>query len=399
MTDEVLIVGGGIAGSAVALFLTRAGIPCAIFESYGKPAAAGGGIQLAPNGLEALEKLSLSQKVMNSGTITHNTRFYNHTGRKLCILENAQPEHGFPCLTIARRDLLHVLQDALSESGVPIYYDHKLESCVEENGSLELRFAHGKTFNGKLVIGADGVHSRVRTTAVEPGVLPQPRGILNFGGFSPAASVANIGTDTHMSMGLNGFFGYARCSNRTDEEVMWWANIPEASPRLSEAMVNHQLDLIHTEIGRHFANWHMPVGDIVASNRNLIYGETWELPILNQWHKGRAVLIGDAAHAMDPSAGQGASTALEDAYVLVECLREWGLTGEACSQYESFRRDRVQKISDQAAENANFKKKIGPGRARVRDLFFKFLMPYLNGKGNDWIYDYSLEDYKSLGKE
>src|SRR5690606_6343664 len=114
-----------------------------------------------------------------------------------------------------------------------------------------------------------------------------------------------------------------------------------------------------------------------------------DMPSLPAWQRGRVVLLGDAAHAVSPSAGQGASQALEDAIVLAKCLRDVAPVGAALARYEALRRPRAERIVAQGRRRGTYKALESRAAVRVRDLLLPLAMRvFANERRLAWIHDY-----------
>lgn len=169
----------------------------------------------------------------------------------------------------------------------------------------------------------------------------------------------------HMTFGRRAFFGYVA---RPDGDVWWFSNVPWPKEHARD-----ELDAIPMEVWRervlaHHRDDPEPIPEIIRSAETV--AGKWPLhvmPSLPRWHAGRVGLVGDAAHAMPPHAGQGASLALEDAVVLAKCLRDVPHVEQAFTTFEEIRQRRVKRIAEQARRTGDHKIP-GPLKARVRDL-------------------------------
>src|SRR5690606_2044489 len=114
-----------------------------------------------------------------------------------------------------------------------------------------------------------------------------------------------------------------------------------------------------------------------------------DMPSLPAWHRGRVVLLGDAAHAVSPSAGQGASLALEDAIVLAKCLRDVAPVESALARYEALRRPRAERIVADGRRRGTYKALRSRAAVRLRDLVMPLaLRVFANERRLAWIHDY-----------
>jgi 2-polyprenyl-6-methoxyphenol hydroxylase-like FAD-dependent oxidoreductase len=187
-----------------------------------------------------------------------------------------------------------------------------------------------------------------------------------------------------MAFGRRAFFGWATAP---DGSVWWFANPPAERPVTAgdwtpESWRAHLLEL--------FAGDAFPaVALIEASDEIVGPWSTWDFPRVPVWRDDRMVLVGDAAHAVSPSSGQGASMAIEDAVVLGRCLAARPEIPAAFAEYERLRRDRVEKVVAYGRRSGQTKT-AGPVGAKIRDAMMPSLMRLLYRKGNPqaWILDH-----------
>ena len=174
--------------------------------------------------------------------------------------------------------------------------------------------------------------------------------------------------------------------------MLWWSNQQQDTPPSREELKSSsQLDLRRSLIDRH-GDWHRPIPQLIEKTDHVVNVAIYEMPSLPAWHKGRAVLIGDAAHAMATSAGQGASQALEDTIVLAKLLRdEPGPMQNAFTAFEEQRRPRAEKVSALSRRNSERKKTLGPFALRVRDFFVAHVLPVVARRSWNSMYAYKVD--------
>jgi 2-polyprenyl-6-methoxyphenol hydroxylase-like FAD-dependent oxidoreductase len=146
---------------------------------------------------------------------------------------------------------------------------------------------------------------------------------------------------------------------------------------------------LRQHLHRFHAGWHDPIPQMIDALDEIVVTATLDVATLPTWSRGRTLLIGDAAHATSPHAGQGASIALEDAYRLVSALQSETETGIAFQNFERERRPRAERIVALARRNGNQKREFSPAGAWIRDRMIKVLMPF-NARNWDWIYGYDV---------
>lgn len=396
MNRKAIIIGGGIAGASLALFLKQIGIHSEIYEMYEKRSDIGGGLQLAPNGMRVLAALGLADQVEKKGVVSTTMCFQNEKGKTLAsVSQNAREKYGYPAVNIARSTFHEILIDEVEKNGIPIYYKKRLVDIHEEELGVTAIFADGTKAHGDFLVGADGVHSKTREYVTGNGPKPMYTGLQNVGGFAPATVLDHLGefddSTTYFIFGRKGFFGFALCNKRAGEEVMWWSNIPENREVPREELRLIKPDEIQEKLLQLHMQWHTPVEKIIKQSTGIFISNIYDIKSLPNWSKNRVVLIGDAAHAMSPHAGQGASVALEDSMYLAKLIKDLKVPIETIFKvFEDDRRARAEKIIKSARRNGAGKKEIGPVASWFRDKVLSMLLPIFAGKGQDWIFQYEI---------
>lgn len=203
-------------------------------------------------------------------------------------------------------------------------------------------FADGSTASADILIGADGIRSTVRTLLDPDAPGPRYVGLLGLGAWVPGEGLPPTNGAMHFAFGRRAFFGYSIDAGHAG----WFANLPSAEPltaaearRIPDEEWLRRLKVL-------YADDTLPalqMLDRVRPGELVNVGAMHDMPPVPVWHRGRAVLVGDAAHATSPSSGQGASLAIESAIELARCLRDQPV-GAAFDAYERSRRPRVEKV-------------------------------------------------------
>src|SRR6266567_8179094 len=264
---KALVIGCGIAGPAVALFLQRAGIEAEIYEARAESTDYGGlFLNTACNGLSVLGTLGLDEQVSRQGSPIPRMMIWSGNGKRLGEVRN------------------------------------------------------GARAEGAFLVGCDGVHSRTRQLIHPDAPAPHYTGLMSAGGFAPHSSFAPTPDTMHFIFGKRAFFGYHISSSG---ELYWFVNCSqkEAPARgevdmiVSDAWQERLLDLFRGDLPLIF--------ELIRATQSTIIGyPIYDIVTQPTWHQGPVVLVGDAIHAVSPQAGQGASLAVEDAMVLAKCLRD-----------------------------------------------------------------------------
>lgn len=402
MSKHVLIVGAGIAGPVAAMALQRAGFTAAIYEAYPAPATdAGAWLSVAVNGLDALRIVGVHEKVRAVGFPSHNIQFMSGTGKPLGVLPlGGALADGTVTHTMKRADLHRVLYEEALGRGIEIVHDKRLVAAEKTPaGGGIARFRDGSTAMGDLLIGADGLHSATRTLIDAAAPKPRYTGIQVVGGYLDVAAIAAKHADVsglplgdyRMMFGRHAFFAYTRTP---DDELWWFANPPSRVELSRERLAAIDTAEWKARLFRLFEHDKGPARDIIAGTQGPLIGTNqYDLPSVPTWSRLPMIIIGDAAHAIAPSAGQGASMAIEDAIVLAKCLRDASGAAEAVAAYELLRRPRVERVARQGAQ-ASSRKASGTVARVMRD----FMLPRMFARyaragvgALDWMYEYHVD--------
>ena len=355
MADKprIAIVGGGLAGLAAAKALDTFGFEAEIFERASSLSEIGAGINTSPQAVKALRAIGLGDRiaaVANTAVGVFTRDMY--TGEKLEYrdVRDAVARHGAPHYTFHRADLMAALASGVDPARIRL--DHRLTEIEERADGVRLAFANGATRDADIVIGADGIHSVVRRALYgddNPAYTGQMvwRALLK-GSIVPPELLEPTGHVQWIGAGRHFFAYYLRGRDVlnivTQEDTDKWveegwstpgdpdemrASFPGAEPRLAAI-----LSLV-TECSK----WGL-----------------FTRPLTDRWGRGRIQLVGDAAHAMLPNAGQGACQAFEDAYTLARWLdagRDDPVA--ALANFRRVRIPRVHGVQKRSALNAKVK--------------------------------------------
>jgi 2-polyprenyl-6-methoxyphenol hydroxylase-like FAD-dependent oxidoreductase len=375
--QTALVIGSGIAGPVAATALAMAGIDAALYEArVSDPASAngiGGSLALEPNGLAALRIVGADDAVRAAAApITRSVMSIASKPSR----EMPTPQ-GLPPRQLIDRGALHrILRERTERAGVRIHDAKKLIRVDERQDGVTAHFADGSSASADLLIGADGVHSTVRTLIDPDAPGARYLGLLGFEGIvedaidDPATTSLEPGTIT-LAFGRRAYYLYWK---RPDGRIGWGANLP--SPQylsLKEARAVPAEDWLHT-LRTTYAN-DVPGARLTAETTSetlQAVGGLHIMPPVPHWHRGRMVLVGDAVHAPSNSTGQGASLAMESAIQLARCLRDMPDARSAFAAYERLRRPRVEKI---AARGARISHAKAPGPIALR--LMRVLLPVM----------------------
>jgi 2-polyprenyl-6-methoxyphenol hydroxylase-like FAD-dependent oxidoreductase len=387
---KALIIGAGIAGPIAAILLKKAGIEAELFEARPYSTGIGGGLQIAPNGMHVLAEAGLADDMTRRGSVADAIAFYAQSGARLgSVNRNMQQRFGQPAVNMPRSTLFETILAKTKAENIDVHFEKRLLRIEDRaDRPIVAYFADGSSAEGDLLIGADGVHSAVRNHVVADAPKPFDLDLVSFGGFVPRSLLESAGTPPEliMTVGRSGFFGYGFCGADPNTGAMCWSTQPTRGIDAATFRAMDQ-DALRRHLRRYHAGWHAPIPQLIDALQEIVVSASLDLATLRNWSRGRAVLIGDAAHATSPHAGQGASIALEDALRLTRILQAEPETSAAFQHFESERRARVERIVALARRNGNQKREFGRAGAWFRDQMLRLVLP-LNARSQDWIYGY-----------
>jgi 2-polyprenyl-6-methoxyphenol hydroxylase-like FAD-dependent oxidoreductase len=396
MYKPVIIIGAGYAGLSLALFLKKAGITSIIFEAYPDVKNAGGGIGLAPNGIHVLEALGLNEKVINAGKRIDYNNFRNYRGKFLARIKlNAIKKFGQPFVMISRAALQQILYQEVVEQGIEVVFQKRLKGINEDDKGITAVFDDQSSVEGALIVGADGIHSATRKIIFNNAFPEVYTGFYGAGGFVQMSAVEQyLGQYDHdalnLSFGLSGFFGF---NFQTADELMWWCSVELPEQDAKQVLTEFSADALKNKLATDYKDFYQPVPQLVANSDHIIKTVMYDMPSIPEWYKGKAILIGDAAHAVSPTSGLGASLALEDAMVLAKLLRKYKMTeySSAFFDFQSVRKARTEKVRADANKHNTDKRIHSPASAWFRDTMMSLFLKIFGLGAVDWKYNYKVK--------
>jgi 2-polyprenyl-6-methoxyphenol hydroxylase-like FAD-dependent oxidoreductase len=325
------IIGGGIGGVAAGVALHRAGIHATVYERANELREVGSGMMLWPNATRVLKELGvLGRVVALSGP---NRHFLVRSSAGSTLMDIGLGHFDVPALCTRRCDLLDALISALPAGRVRL--GHDFEYLDRQKSSVGIHFAGQASVEHDVVIGADGIRSRVRSQIL--GVhAPIYRGYTVWRGLASLRGAVPSGSNSE-TWGRGKRFGILGTGG---DRFTWYATANTDSDH-ADSSEGRRYDLL-----RMFAGWHKPVESLIAATEEnaILKNGAYDLAPLKRWGSGRVMLLGDAAHPCTPNLGLGGCMALEDALVLARSFCREATPELALRRYESLRRERTRHV-------------------------------------------------------
>jgi 2-polyprenyl-6-methoxyphenol hydroxylase-like FAD-dependent oxidoreductase len=317
---RIAIIGGGIGGLTAALAFQQFGYQAEVFEQAPALLEVGSAIALWPNAMRVLERLGVAEKILDYGGIVKELCWMNRDGfpmNRVSIFDGKTP-----AVALHRSDLQSTLFHALPQSS--IHLGQTIVDQQQKRDKIIATFANGHTVEADFLIGADGIHSRVRSQLINDGD-PIRRGYTIWRGTSPI-TLESIPPETGIELyGRGKRFGIGPVGlGRTG----WWAS----------ANADHADQL--TDL---FAGWYAPVIELIEATppATILMTMATDRQPNKKWGAGRMTLLGDAIHPTTPNLGQGGCQAMDDALVLARCFEKYGAFEESLRNYERLRHRRT----------------------------------------------------------
>lgn len=348
---RILIAGAGLGGLTAALALLRKGFDVEVYERAADLKEVGAGVQLAANGTRVLLELGLDRELHDIGTVLSGKaiRLWN-TGRTWNFIDlgaTSVERYGAPYLTFHRADLHDLLVRAVRREKPDAIRLNAAAAGFEPNGDrVQLILENGERPAGDALIGADGVHSKIRQAlfgadrASFTGCMAW-RGLVPMAGLPESVSRSSgtfwLGPGAHIvtyPVRKGEVLNVIGVINREDWKFESWTTPGTTEECLSD-----------------FAGWH---DDVQAMVRGITIPYKWALVVrepLDQWSVGRVSLLGDAGHSTLPLLAQGANMSLEDGLILARCLDKY--RDDLVAGLKSYERTRLGRTTKIVRASAN----------------------------------------------
>ena len=348
---DVLIVGGGVGGLALALSLHQAGISSRVFEAVPAILPLGVGINLLPHAMRELSELGLQDALAARAIETRELAFYSRHGQFIYKEPRGRfAGYDWPQLSIHRADLHDVLLTAVRQrlGDDAVQLGHRCIQVDQDANGVTLHFDKAQPQSGKLVVGCDGIHSALRRQLV-PGEGPPKysgvnmwRGAVRWPAFLGGDTMVSTGW---MTVGKTVIYPVRPGTPETGglPLINWVAEIERPDAVRQDWTGRGRLaDMMPAFAGLKF-DW-LDITAMIESTEEILEYPMVDRDPLPRWNLGRLTLLGDAAHPMYPRGSNGAGQAIIDARFLAGQIRKLGATEAALAAYETVRNPATAKV-------------------------------------------------------
>src|ERR1700730_8762598 len=358
---KAIVVGGGIGGLTTALMLRARGIGCELFEQSDTIRELGVGINTLPHAIRELAGLSHLQKLDDDAISTDVLYYLNRHGQEVWKESRGiDAGHDVPQFSIHRGRLQSLIHRAVEErlGRDAIHTGCRLGAFSQDEGGVSAHFfdrtgAHIKTVRGDILIGADGIHSRVRETLFPDEGPPCWNGLMLWRGARDWPMFLT-GRSMIVAGGLHAkvvVYPIAEGSSPASRLTNWAVLVKVADGGVPPRKEDWSRPGKREELMPHVARFSVPYVDVpnlISATPEFFEHPTCDRDPLPYWSSGRATLLGDAAHPMYPVGSNGASQAILDARCLADLLAGCEHARHALAAYEA---DRLPKTAEIVRNN------------------------------------------------
>mgnify|MGYP000911229902 CR=1 FL=1 len=337
---RVVVIGGGIAGLSAAVGLARQGIEVDVIEADAPRERTGAGISLLGNALRALGELGLADPCLDVGFGFDTIDIVDGDGN--VMMSDTAPRtfraDRPASFGILRKDLFGVLADGATRSGATVRYSTSVTSLAQDADGVDLTLSTGETIRADLVVAADGAYSTTRTSVFGTEFVPEYVGTGAWRITFPRPD------ELHGLVLMRNREGQAAGAIPIGPELCYVFILENTAERVR--MDEDQLPaLISERLGRYTAPLMRAALDAVPDSA-ISYRPFDILLMPEPWHRGRVVLIGDAAHSLTPQMTSGGGLALEDSVVLARLIATGGAIPDLLDEFSALRHPRVKRVYD-----------------------------------------------------
>ncbi len=344
--DQVIIIGAGIAGLSLAIQLAENKIPCVVLEARESFGGATSGVRISAKGVRVLENMG----IRNIGEKTEKLMMY--FGKSKVTFDVKNEKGASPAIIVTRLAVFEKLRERINEWGIKVIYNFKLENVIENADNVVAVSNDGRNIQGKYLVGADGVGSKVRSL-----LNPDSNSNKRYACYLGLGFIYPSDEKVEMSLfnSINGNIGLGSIGkispNDTHKNNFLWTHIHMTEAE-AKAITDKEVYERITEKAKNWTPYLQQVFQECKTNpKTILYHQpVYNGSVPSKWYSDRMFLIGDAAHPYGPG-GQGISLAMLDAEALCELFAN-GLTEEKKANFQTTRAA-IAKSKGESAEERN----------------------------------------------
>jgi len=347
---KIIVVGGGIAGLALALALRQRGLACRVYEAAPEVKELGVGITLLPHGMRELIALGLEERLRAVAIENRESAFYNRHGQ--FIYKEPRGKHAgypWPELGIHRGKLQRILYEAAADM---VSLDHKCTGIEQDSSRVKIFFENKESIEGDIAIACDGINSTVRKQFYPEEKLAFT-GINTWRGVTVRKPILDGRTYFRIGSIETGKIVIYPIADDVDgrgsQLVNWMAEIRQSGVSMNDWNKAGDLRDFH----KLYAGWRfdwLDVAELIGTAQTVLEYPMVDKDPVPRWTFGRVTLMGDAAHPMYPRGSNGAAQALIDARTLADLL----VKGDAVSALDEYEKLRLEPTSKVVRTNREF---------------------------------------------
>jgi 2-polyprenyl-6-methoxyphenol hydroxylase-like FAD-dependent oxidoreductase len=341
---RALIVGGGVAGMCCAIQLRKADIAVDLVDIDPEWRIYGAGITITGPTLRALRTVGVLDEVVRLGATWNKARVHNQAGEFLLALDQVSLAKGLPATGGVMRPILHgILSGKTLAMGCRVRLGMTVRDLSESADDVSVTFSDGSVSRYDLVVGADGIFSKLRQKIFPSAPTPQATGQVIYRLVAERPSGFDC---THFFMGADTKVGFNPVS--ATHMYMFLLHRASSSPRIEPELQPRTLHEAMAGFGGFVPQIRETV--LTTNAHTINYRQLEAILLPAPWYRGRVVLIGDAAHATTPHLASGAGMAIEDGIVLVEELEACATLREALERFMVRRFERCRMVVENSVE-------------------------------------------------
>lgn len=341
--ERVVVVGGGIGGLSATIALRNVGVEVDVVERNPAWDVYGVGIIQPPNALRALHAIGLAERCLQAGHPIMGGRSCLADGTLLGEDDYPPVVPGWPPMNGITRPALHeILTSTVLGSGAHVRVGETVTEIVSRDDRVDVRFTDGTRGSYDLLLGVDGLYSDVRAMLFGDEVRPRYTGQACF-----RYNLPRIEGLDRIEVYVGGIHGTAGFVPLSDELMYmlfilkWPQDERRQDPTRLDAVMRERLEPFGGRVAEHRA--------LITDPDQVVYRPVDNIIVPPPWHRGRALLMGDAAHGTSPHAGQGAAQAIEDGVVLAEEIAAGKSAEEVLDAFMARRYERCKQVVELSA--------------------------------------------------